>query len=163
MFLVPHIGTLIWTTLIFSILLFILSKFAWKPLLKALDDREKTVENALTGAKDAEKKISSLKDEQAAVILTAKQEKENIIKEGIDQRNKIIAEAREKAQAEADKIVEEARKNIAREKDAALLDIKSQIASLSIEIATKIVHAEMEDKEQHKKFVQKLIKEIDLN
>jgi F-type H+-transporting ATPase subunit b len=80
MFLIPHIGTIIWTTFIFSILLYILTKFAWKPLLKALEDRESSVEKALSGASEAAKKISNLKEEQLAIVLAAKLEKEQIVK-----------------------------------------------------------------------------------
>jgi F-type H+-transporting ATPase subunit b len=163
MFLIPHLGTIIWTTFIFSILLFILSKFAWKPLLKALEDRELSIEKALLEAGEAEKKISNLKEEQLAIILAAKLEKEQIVKEGIEQRDKIVATARDKAQIEVDKMIEESRKQIKREREAALVEMKNQIASLSIEIATKIVHIEMEDKIRHEKLIEELIKEVELN
>jgi F-type H+-transporting ATPase subunit b len=163
MFLIPHLGTIIWTTLIFSILLYILAKFAWKPLIKALEDREQSVEKSLSEASVAEKKISNLKEEQLAIVLAAKLEKEQIVKEGIDQRDKIVATARDKAQIEVDKMIDEARKQIKREKEASLVEMKNQIASLSIEIATKIVHIEMEDKARHEKLIEELIKEVELN
>lgn len=163
MFLIPHLGTIIWTTLIFSILLYILSKFVWKPLLNALESRELSVGKALSEAGAAEKKISNLKEEQLAIVLAAKLEKEQIVKEGIEQRDKIVATARDKAQVEVDKMMEESRKQIKREKEAALVEMKNQIASLSIEIATKIVHIEMEDKIRHEKLVEELIKEVELN
>jgi F-type H+-transporting ATPase subunit b len=163
MFLIPHLGTIIWTTLIFSILLYILAKFAWKPLIKALEDREQSVEKSLSEASVAEKKISNLKEEQLAIVLAAKLEKEQIVKEGIDQRDKIVATARDKAQFEVDKMMDEARKQIKREKEASLVEMKNQIASLSIEIATKIVHIEMEDKARHEKLIEELIKEVELN
>jgi F-type H+-transporting ATPase subunit b len=163
MFLVPHLGAIIWTTLIFCILLYILGKFAWKPLLKALESREQSVEKSLSEASAAEKKISNLKEEQQAIILAAKLEKEQIVKEGIDQRDKIIATARDKAKIEVDKLIEESRKQINREREAALVEMKNQIAALSIEIATKIVHIEMEDKKRHEKLVEDLIKEVKLN
>jgi F-type H+-transporting ATPase subunit b len=163
MFLLPHLGAIIWTTFIFCILLYILGKFAWKPLLKALESREQSVEKSLSEASAAEKKISNLKEEQQAIILAAKLEKEQIVKEGIDQRDKIIATARDKAKIEVDKLIEESRKQINRERDAALVEMKNQIATLSIEIATKIVHIEMEDKKRHEKLVEDLIKEVKLN
>lgn len=163
MFLIPHLGTIIWTTIIFLFLLYILGKFAWKPLLKALADREQNIERALAGASEAEEKIRNLKNEQDAVILAARQEKEKIVKEGIDQRDKIVASAREKAQQEADKIIEETRKQLAREKEAAISEMKNQIAILSIEIASQVVKADMEDRARHEKLVDELIKEVDLN
>jgi F-type H+-transporting ATPase subunit b len=163
MFLIPHLGTIIWTTFIFLILLYILAKFAWKPLLKALSDREKNIEQALAGASEAEEKIRNLKNEQDALILATKLEKEKIVKEGIDQRNKIVAVAREKAQAEADKIIEETRKQLVREREAALVEIKNQIATLSVEIASQVVKTEMEDRSRHEKLVGELIKDVELN
>lgn len=163
MFLIPHLGTIIWTTFIFLILLYILAKFAWKPLLKALSDREKNIEQALAGASEAEEKIRNLKSEQDALILATKLEKEKIVKEGIDQRNKIVAVAREKAQAEADKIIEETRKQLVREREAALVEIKNQIATLSVEIASQVVKTEMEDRSRHEKLVGELIKDVELN
>jgi len=163
MFLIPHLGSIIWTTFIFGILLYILGRFAWKPLLKALENREQSIEKSLSEASAAEKKVSNLKEEQLAIVLAAKVEKEQIVKEGIEQRDKIIATAREKAQIEADKIIEESRKQIIREREAALVEMKNQIASLSIEIATKIVHIEMEDKVRHEKLVEELMKDVELN
>jgi F-type H+-transporting ATPase subunit b len=163
MFLIPHLGTIIWTTFIFLILLYVLAKFAWKPLLKALSDREKNIEQALAGASEAEEKIRNLKNEQDALILATKLEKEKIVKEGIEQRNKIVAVAREKAQAEADKIIEETRKQLVREREAALVEIKNQIATLSVEIATQVVKTEMEDRLRHEKLVGELIKDVELN
>jgi F-type H+-transporting ATPase subunit b len=163
MFLIPHLGTIIWTTIIFSILLYILTKFAWNPLLKALENRESSVEKSLSEASEAEKKISNLKEEQLGVVLAAKLEKEQIVKEGIEQRDKIVTSARDQARIEADKIIEESRKQIIREREASLVEMKNQIASLSIEIATKIVHIEMEDKIRHEKLIEELMKEVELN
>ena len=163
MFLIPHLGTIIWTTIIFSILLYILTKFAWKPLLKALENRELSVEKSLSEAREAEKKISNLKEEQLVIVLAAKLEKEQIVKEGIEQRDKIVAYARDNARIEADKIIEESRKQILREREASLIEMKNQIASLSIEIATKIVHIEIEDKIRQEKLIEELLKEVELN
>lgn len=163
MFLIPHLGTIIWTTIIFLILLYILGKFAWKPLLKALSDREQNIERALEGASQAEEKIRNLKSEQDALIMAARLEKERIVKEGIEQRDKIVASARDKAQLEADKIIEETRKQLARERDAALVEMKNQIALLSVDIATQVVKADMEDRSRHEKLVGELIRDVDLN
>ena len=163
MFLIPHLGTIIWTTIIFLILLYILGRFAWKPLLKALSDREQNIERALAGAMDAEEKIRNLKSEQDALIHAARLEKEKIVKEGIEQRDKIVASAREKAQLEAEKIIEETRKQLAREREAALGEMRNQIALLSVDIATKVVKADMEDRLRHEKLVGELIQDVDLN
>lgn len=163
MFLIPHLGTIIWTTIIFGTVFFILKKFAWSPILKALEDREQSIDKALKSAADAEKKLSTLKVEQQTIITLAKHEKEQIVHEGIVQREQIISSAKEKAQIEANKLIEDAHKKIAREREAALIEMKNQIAALSVEIATKVVKAEMEDAIRHKKLVDELIKDIELN
>ncbi|MFA9389410.1 MAG: F0F1 ATP synthase subunit B [Prolixibacteraceae bacterium] len=163
MFLLPHLGTIIWTTIIFGIVFFILNKFAWPVLLKAIEDREKSIDKALTSAHDAEKRLSNLKKEQEEIIALAKHEKDQIMREGVEQREKIIATAKEKAQVEADKIIADAKKQIIREREAALVEMRNQIATLSIEIATKVVHADMEDKSRHAKLVEELIKDVELN
>ncbi|MBN2805675.1 MAG: F0F1 ATP synthase subunit B [Prolixibacteraceae bacterium] len=163
MFLIPHLGTIIWTTIIFGIIFFILNKFAWPVVLKAIEDREQSIDKALVSAKEAEKKLRNLKIEEEKMIALAKHEKEQIVREGMDQREKIITAAREKAQAEADKIIEEARRQLKRERELALTEMRSQIATLSVEIASKVVHADMEDKKRHEKLVSELINEVELN
>lgn len=163
MFLLPNLGTIIWTTLIFGIVFFILKKFAWAPVLKAIDDREQSIDKALTSAQRAEEKLDNLKKEQEEIIALAKSEKEAIVKEGVEQRDKIIAVAKDKAKAEADKMIEDAQKRIAREREAALVEMKSQIAALSVEIATKVVKADMEDTKRHEKLVSELLNDVELN
>jgi len=163
MFLIPHLGTIIWTIIVFGIVFFILRKFAWGVILKAIEDREESIDKALISAKNAETKLSNLKEEQEKIIALAKQEKEQIVREGVEQREKIIATAKEKAQTEADKMIEDARKRIEREREAALVEMRNQIATLSIDIATKVVHADMEDKTRHEKLVEELINDVELN
>lgn len=163
MFLIPHVGTIIWSTIIFGIVFFILKKFAWKPILSALDEREKSIEKALKSAAQAEKKLATLKEEQEKIIAAANQEKERIVKEGIEQREKIVASAHDKARSEADKIIAEAHKRIQRERETALTEMKNQIATLSVDIATRVVHADMEDKKRHDKLVNELVNDIELN
>jgi F-type H+-transporting ATPase subunit b len=163
MFLIPHLGTIIWTTIIFLIVFYVLSKFAWKPLLKALDERETNIEEALKSADEAKKKLAQLEKDQQQIVFAAKQEKEHLIKEGIVQRDKIIAEAKEKSALQTEKMIDEAKKRILMEREAAMIDMKNQIASLSVEIATKVVKAEMEDKKRHEKLVEELIKDVELN
>lgn len=163
MFLLPNLGTIIWTTLIFGIVFFILKKFAWGPVLKAIDSREETISKALNSAKEAEEKLSNLEKEQQEIIALAKSEKDAIVKEGVEQREKIIAAAKDKAQVEADKIIADAQKRIIREREAALVEMKSQIAALSIEIATKVVKSDMEDAKRHEKLVEELLNDVELN
>lgn len=163
MFLLPHLGTIIWVTLIFGIVYFILSKYAWKPIIKTIEEREHTISQSLKNAEEVKAKLLAVETIQEKIISLAKQEKEQIVKEGIEQREQIIAMANTKARTEAAKIVENARKAIAREKEATLNEMKNQIASLSVEIATKVVQADMDDKIRHEKMVKTLINEIELN
>lgn len=163
MFLLPHLGTIIWVSIIFGIVYFILSKYAWKPLIKTIEDREQTIAESLVNAETVKTKLLALEVAQEKIITLAKQEKAQIVKEGMEQREQIIAMANKKARTEADKIIENARKAIAREKEATLTEMKTQIASLSVEIATKVVQADMEDKVRHEKMVNTLISEIELN
>ena len=163
MFLLPHLGTIIWVSIIFGIVYFILSKYAWKPIIKTIEEREHTISESLKNAEEVKTKLLALETIQEKIISLAKQEKEQIVKEGIEQREQIIAMANTKARTEAEKIVENARKAIAREKEATLTNMKNQIASLSVEIASKVVQADMDDKIRHEKMVKTLINEIELN
>jgi F-type H+-transporting ATPase subunit b len=163
MFLYPHLGTIIWLVLIFGLFLLILSKFAWKPLLIALSHREQSVADSLNAAEEAELRIAAIKATQTEAIEIVRLKKENLIKEGNEQAEKIIALAKEKAQVEADKIISEAKKRMEIEREASINQLKDQIALLSIEIATKIVSSDMEDRKRQEKLVSELINEVDLN
>jgi len=163
MFLFPYLGTIIWITIIFFIVFFGLAKFAWKPLLKALDERERTIEGALKAAKNAEKQLEDLESEQQKVISSARLEKEKLVKEGIEQHEKIVASAKERAQIEADKIIEDARKQIERERNLAIAEMKTQISELSVEIASRVIRADMQDRKRHEKMVEELINDVELN
>lgn len=163
MFLNPHFGTIIWTLIIFSTLLYVLSKFAWKPLLQVLKDRERTVADSLQAAEEAELKIAAIKTSQIEAIEIARAKKEQIIKEGRLQAEKIVAEGKERAHAEAEKIIAEAKKRMVHEREAIINDLKIQMANLSLEIATKVVKADMEDRKRHEALISELIKEVELN
>jgi F-type H+-transporting ATPase subunit b len=163
MFLNPHLGTIIWSILIFGLFLFILSKFAWKPLLNALSNREELIANNLAAAQEAELQIAAIKSTQLEVIEVARIKKEAIIRDGSEQAEKIIATAKEKAQIEAERIISDARKQMALERASSIDELKNQIALLSIEIATRIVRTDMEDIKRQEKLVSELIKEVDLN
>jgi F-type H+-transporting ATPase subunit b len=163
MFLFPHIGTIIWMTLIFLIVFFILTKYAWRPLLKALDERETSVAFALKSAEEAKKKLEKLEKDQQQIINQARAQKETLIREGIEQRDKIIAEAKDKTLIQTQKMVEDAHVQIRLEREAVFAEMKNQIAGLSVEIATKVVRAELEDKVRQQKLVKTLVDEVSLN
>lgn len=159
----PNPGTIFWMIIIFAIVLFILKKFAWKPILNSLRDREESIANALNSAERARKEVEGLKAENELIIIEARHEKEAILKEAREIKDKIIAEAREKAIAETQKSVEQARIQIQSEKTAALSDIKRQVAELSVSIAEKILTKELAAKGEQEKIVNKLVDEIKLN
>ena len=163
MFLIPHIGTIIWVTIIFGLVYFILAKFAWPPLIKTLEDREETIATSLIDAQKVKETLIALETTQEEIIKLAKIEKEQIVQEGIEQREKIIAMANDKAQHQTNRMIEDARTQIQQERDLALTEMKNQIASLSVDIATKLVKTDMEDPKRHEQMVSRLIDEIELN
>jgi F-type H+-transporting ATPase subunit b len=163
MFLLPHLGTIIWLVIIFSLVLYILTKFAWKPLLKALDERQSTVELALKSAETAQNALNTIAIEQQKLLETAKAEKEKLIKDAFIQRDKILLDAQQKADLAYAKMIDDAKRNIEREKKAAQDEVKNQIAMLSVEIATLLIKGDLKDKLRHEKLVNELISEVNIN
>lgn len=163
MFFEPSVGTIFWMTIIFLIVVFVLGKFAWKPILSALKERENSVALALKNAAEARREVENLEKDKLKVIEDTKVKKEALLKEGFIQRDKIIADSREKAKIEADKIMEAARKKLTMEREAALLNMKNQIAELSIDIATRLVKTELQQTEAQEKLVNQLLKDVELN
>ncbi|MDX9694269.1 MAG: F0F1 ATP synthase subunit B [Bacteroidales bacterium] len=159
----PDIGLLIWMIVSFGIVTFILIKYAWKPILKALKDRESTIEKRLLAAKKAKEELAKIEFGNEKISALAKIERENILKEAKEIKNNIIEEAKNEAKVEARKIMEEARKSIEKEKVDAINEIKNQITELSVIIAQKILKSELENKEKQKQLINKLIDDIDLN
>ena len=159
----PDLGTIIWMVIIFGIVLFILGKFAWKPILNALKDREESISNALNSADRARKEVEGLKADNEKIIAEARKEKDVILKEAKEIKEKIIAEAKEKANSEALKSIELARQQIQSEKTAAINDIKKQVAELSVLIAEKVIQKELGNKGEQEKMVDGLVDDIKLN
>lgn len=159
----PNPGTIFWMIIIFGIVLFILRKFAWKPILNALKDREESIANALNSAEEAKKQVAGLKAENENIMAEARREKGLILKEAKEIKDKIIAEAKEKAIMETQKAVETARIQIQNEKNNAINDIKKQVAELSVMIAEKVIKKELSNKAEQEKLMDGLIDEIKLN
>lgn len=159
----PDIGLLAWMTLVFLILLFLLRKFAWKPILKALHDRENSIENALKSAENAKAEMAKLGDENKKLMLEARHERELLLKEAETMKNQIIAEAKEKASIEADRIITQAKADIQSEKQLIVSEIKSQIASLSIEIAEKVLKEELADKAKQQSVINDMLQKVNIN
>lgn len=159
----PNPGTIFWMLIIFGIVLFVLKKFAWKPILNALKDREESIANALNSAEEAKKEVAGLKADNDKIIAEARREKDIMLKEGKELKEKIIAEAKEKAATEAQKTIDQARQQIQAEKTAAISDIKKQVAELSVLIAEKVIKKELANKGEQEKMVDGLIDDIKLN
>lgn len=157
------IGLLFWMTLTFGLLLFILGKFAWKPIMKMLHEREDSIEKALNAAEDAKKEMLKLKAGNEQLLLEAKEERDALLRDARKVRESIIDEARLKANEEANRIIENARESINFEKMAAINDLKNQIAAISIEIAEKLILQELTDKDKQHQLTEKLLKEVKIN
>ena len=159
----PNPGTLIWMVIIFGLVLFILRKFAWKPILNVLKEREESIANALNSAEEAKKEVAGLIAGNEKIIAEARRERDIIMKEAIELKEKIIAEAKEKAGQEAQKSIENARQQILAEKAAAISDIKKQVANLSVMIAEKLLKKELANKAKHEKMLEGLVDDMKLN
>jgi F-type H+-transporting ATPase subunit b len=162
-FVTPDYGTIFWMLIIFGIVLFVLKKFAWGPILKALKDREKSISDALNSAEKARKDVAGLKASNDQIIAEARKEKDHILKEARDIKDKIVAEARNQANLEAQKSIENARQQIEAEKTAAINDIKKQVAELSVMIAEKVIRKELENSKDQDKLVQDMLNDLKLN
>jgi F-type H+-transporting ATPase subunit b len=157
------IGLLFWMTLTFSILLFILGKYAWKPIMKMLHEREDSIEKALNAAEEAKKEMLKLKAGNEQLLIEAKEERDALMRDARKVKEAIIDEARLKANEEANRIIENARESIQYEKLAAINDLKNQIASISIEIAEKLLGQELSNKEKQQQLTEKLLKDVKIN
>ena len=158
----PHIGLLFWMLLIFTCVVLILKKFAWKPILSALKERERSIENALQTAEKAKTEIAKLNADNEALLAKSRHERELIMKEAQQLKEKILSDAREKAQEEAQKLVSSARESIENEKKAAIEEIKVQIATLSVLMAEKIIKQSLDTNKQEE-YVKSLLQDIKHN
>ena len=159
----PGLGMIVWSTLFFLILLFILGKFAWPAILSAVKARNESIKNALDAADRAKEEMAKLQADNEQILAEAKAERDALMREAKAMKDKLIAEAKEKATEEAAKLVKNARESIQREKSAALNEMKVQMASLSVEIAEKLLRKKLGDPKAQKELVDKLIREADLN
>ncbi len=159
----PNLGTIFWMIIVFGIVAAILKKFAWRPILNALYEREESIESALTAARDARFEMEKLKAGNELLLAEARKEKDSILRETIILKKEIIADAKEKASVEMQKSIENARHQIEAEKTKAIYEIKKQMTDISFLIAEKIIRKEMAGNKQHQEMVSKLIDEIKLN
>ena len=159
----PGLGLIVWTTLSFGIVMFLLGKFAWKPIMAGIKEREESIENALASAEKAKEELTKLNEENEKVLAEARLEREKILKDARAMRDNMVSEAKEQAQNEANKIVEKASRDIEEKKAALLHEVKSMVATTSVDIAEKILKKELAQKDAQKEMVDGLLKDIQLN
>lgn len=159
----PGIGLIFWMTIAFGLLLWILAKFAWKPIMKGLKEREDSIDEALNEANKAREEMKELKFSNEQLLKEAKEARDDILRDARKVKETIIEESKEKANEEANRIIENAKESIQYEKLAAIHEMKNQLADLSIEIAEKLLKEELKVTGKHKKLIEKLIDEVGKN
>lgn len=159
----PSIGLIFWMIVSFSIILFLLKKFAWAPILGMIKEREESIETALAAAEKAKAEMKALQSANERILDEAKMERELLLKDAREIREKMIAEAKGIASKEGERLLKSARENIQNEKMAAITELKNQVATLSIDIAEKILKSELSSDEKQKSLVNTLLKDVNLN
>ena len=158
----PELGLVFWTTISFAILFFLLAKFAWKPIMAAIDTRERSIEDALLKAEAAKDEMSRLTNENEELLKQARAERDLILKEAKKVKDQIVGDAKEAAQTEGARMIELARVEINNQKAIAMADVKNQVAALSLEIAEKVLRKQFEDSQKQDELVSQLLKEVKL-
>ncbi|MFL2599200.1 MAG: F0F1 ATP synthase subunit B [Flavobacteriaceae bacterium] len=155
-------GLFFWHLLVFVGLIFLLKKFAWKPILDTINERETSIRDALKSAENARSEMELAQADNKKILKEALIEKEKILKEANDIKSKTINESKDIAKIEADKIIKQAENLIQAEKNAVINDLKDQVAELSINIAEKVLKDELNNKAKHEKLVERLLKESNI-
>ncbi|MDJ1485283.1 F0F1 ATP synthase subunit B [Cytophagaceae bacterium YF14B1] len=162
-FVTPGLGLIFWQFVVFICLLLILKKFAWKPITAALHEREHSIDSALKAAEEAKREMSKLKADNEKLLEEARLERDSIVKLARQTADGLIEEAKDKATTESNRIVEAARLAIQQERQAAIQDIKQQVASLSLEIAEVVLRNQLKDDAAQRALVNKLVDDAKLN
>jgi len=159
----PDIGLVFWNTIAFLVLLIVLGKFAWKPILKAIHDRESGIEDTLKKADKMKAEIAAMQNENEALLAKAREERASLIKEAKEASEKMLAEAKDKAKSEYDRIVADAQAAITQQKNAAITEVKNQVGSLVVEVAEKVLRRELSNKADQEKYIKELADGVKLN
>ena len=156
-------GLFIWQVVIFVGLIFLLKKFAWKPILDSFNEREDGIKNALLSAENARKEMQNLQASNERILQEARLERDSLLKDAREIKEKMIADAKEEAQTQGLRMIEQAKASIESEKNAAMAELKSHVSSLSLEIAEKLLKDELSNKESQMKLVEKMLGDVKLN
>lgn len=159
----PAIGTIFWTTLIFFILLFLLWKFAWGPIMNAVKAREDMIHNALDSAEKAREEMKVLQSDNEIILRKAREERDKILRDARVAYDRMMADAKEKGQSESDALVRRARELIEREKVTAIAEVKREVAKLAIEVASRVVGETLKSDAEQQKLIERYINEIEAN
>ena len=152
-----------WTTIIFIVFMLLLTKFAWKPILGAVKGREDSINKALASADAARLEMQSLNEENQRILQEARIERDNMLKEAREIKDKMIADSKLEAQAQGAKMIEQAKQAIENEKNSAMAEIKTQVSSLSLDIAEKLLKAELSSNQSQTQLVEKMLDDVKLN
>lgn len=161
--LTPHLGFFVWTIIAFVVVLFLLKKFAWKPILKSLNERESNIANSIAAAETVRAEMAQMKSENEALLAKAREERAQMLKEARETKDKIINEAKDQAKVEANKIILEAQAAIETQKMAAITDVKNQVGKLVIEVSEKVLRRELGNKDSQEAHIKGLVDEVKLN
>ena len=156
-------GLFFWTAIILLVVIFLLGKFAWRPIINALEAREEGIADALAAADNAKREMQNLKASNEKLLAEARAERDAMLKEAREMKEKLIAEAKNEAQAEGEKMIQQAKAAIESEKSAAMTDIKNHVSGLSIEIAEKLLKNQLGDAQAQSQLVESLLNDVKLN
>jgi F-type H+-transporting ATPase subunit b len=159
----PEFGLIFWMSISFLIVVFLMRKFAWGPILSSLKERETSISDALNAAKKAKEEVANMTAENERILQEARNERDVLLREAREAKDQIINESSAKAQVEGDRLITLAREAITNEKMAAITDLKNQVAYLSIEIAEKMIRQKLSNDEQQKALVQEMLKDVKMN
>lgn len=161
--LLPGIGLIFWTLIAFIIVFVILKKFAWKPILTSLNEREASIASAIASADNMKAEMALMKSENEALLAAARDERARMVKEAKETATKMISEAKDKARSEYDRIVSEAQVAIQQQKNAALVDVKNQVGNLVIEVSEKVLRRELANRNEQEDFIKQQSEVVNLN
>jgi F-type H+-transporting ATPase subunit b len=159
----PGLGLTFWMVLVFGMLLFLLKKFAWKPILTALHERENSIEQALKSAEYAREEMAKLKSDNEAIYKQARDERDQILKEAKEMKDSIISEAQKSAEDEGKRIILRATEEINKQKQSAINELKGQVASLSVSIAEKLISNQLSNNEEQQAIIAKQVNNLNNN
>ena len=159
----PDIGLVFWNTIAFVVLLVVLGKFAWKPMLKAIADRENGIEEALLRADKMKAEIAAMQNENEALLAKAREERAGMIKDAKETADKMVSEAKDKAKLEYERIINDAQLAITQQKNAALIDVKNQVGNLVVEVAEKVLRKELSNKAEQESYIKQIAEGVKLN